>query len=175
MPPSYLVDRKIPSTKNHFVALCQPVKALQPGEHYFQPHLPTLVKSTPADRPKVPPTLPSTQVISTKSTGSEKQQPNSTSLKRKQIRLDVFLPKKRARQAQTNPPTTSSSNSQPSTSQGTPSITPTTGPTSAQKCDTRKQHPSTKIPACPDSRPNDIFNYVNLPRDLSDSEMYEVI
>ena len=59
MPPSYLVDRKIPSTKNHFVALCQPVKALQPGEHYFQPHLPTLVTSTPADRPKVPPTLPS--------------------------------------------------------------------------------------------------------------------
>ena len=83
----------------------------------------------------------------------------------------MFLPKKRARQAQANPPTTSSSNSQPSTSQGIPSVTPTTGPTSAQKCDTRKQHPSKKIPACPDSRPNDIFNYVNLPRDLSDSEI----
>ena len=39
----------------------------------------------------------------------------------------------------------------------------------------RKQYPSTKIPACPDSRPNDIFNYGNLPRDLSDSEVLEVI
>ena len=33
MPPRYLVDRKIPSTKNHFVALCQPGKTLEPGEH----------------------------------------------------------------------------------------------------------------------------------------------
>ena len=45
MPQRYFVDQKIPSTKNHFVALCQPVKALQPGEHYFKPHLPTLLLS----------------------------------------------------------------------------------------------------------------------------------
>jgi hypothetical protein len=30
MPPSYLVDRRIPSTKNHFVTLCKPITALQP-------------------------------------------------------------------------------------------------------------------------------------------------
>ena len=42
MPQRYFVDRKIPSTKNHFVVLCQPVlKALKTGEHYFKPHLPT--------------------------------------------------------------------------------------------------------------------------------------
>ena len=45
VPQRYLVDRRIPSTKNHFVTLCRPVKALQPAEHYFKPHLPTLLLS----------------------------------------------------------------------------------------------------------------------------------
>ena len=47
MPQCYFVDQKIPSTKskNHFVALCPPVKAFQPGVHYFKPHLSTLLLS----------------------------------------------------------------------------------------------------------------------------------
>ena len=62
MPQRYFVDRKIPSTKNHFVALCQPLKALQPGEHYFKPHLPTLLLSAKPVHCKVAPMPTSTQV-----------------------------------------------------------------------------------------------------------------
>jgi hypothetical protein len=93
MPPSYLADRRIPSPKNHFVTLCKPVKALQPGDHYFKAHLPTLLESAMPVHPKVPPTVSpkvSTKVSSapssTQVTTSTKKQPTGT--KRKQISLD---------------------------------------------------------------------------------------
>ncbi len=92
MPPSYLVDRRIPSTKNHFVTLCQPVKALQPGDHYFKTRLPTLLQSAMLGHRKVPPGPSSTQVTSVRSSASTKKQ--KTSAKRKQISLDALLPKK---------------------------------------------------------------------------------
>jgi hypothetical protein len=92
MPPSCLADRRIPSTKNHFVTLCKPVKALQPGDHYFKAHLPTLLESAMPVHPKVPPTVSpkvSTKVSSapssTQVTTSTKKQPTGT--KRKQISL----------------------------------------------------------------------------------------
>ena len=48
MPQRYLVDRRIPTSKNHFVALCQPINniELEPGEHYFSPLLPQQPAST---------------------------------------------------------------------------------------------------------------------------------
>lgn len=48
MPQRYLVDRRIPPSKNHFVALCQPINniELEPGEHYFSPQLPQQPAST---------------------------------------------------------------------------------------------------------------------------------
>ena len=45
MPHSYLVDCKVPTKKNHFVALCRPIKNLDPGEHYFVPKLPKFSQS----------------------------------------------------------------------------------------------------------------------------------
>ena len=67
MPPSYLVDRIIPSTNNHFVTLRKPVKVLQPGDHYFKAHLPTLIGAAMPVHPKVPPKV-STKVSSPSST-----------------------------------------------------------------------------------------------------------
>jgi hypothetical protein len=93
MPPSYLVDRRIPSTKNHFVTLCKPVKALQPRDHYFKAHLPILLKSAMPVHPKVPPTVStrvSTKVSSapssTQVTASTKKQTIVTKIN--QISLD---------------------------------------------------------------------------------------
>ena len=95
MPPSFLVDRKIPSTKNHFVALCKPIKAPQPGDQYFKAHVPTLVKSAMPVKVKVPHTVskvssvhPSTPVITTTTT---KQ---TTVTKRKQISLNTLFLKR---------------------------------------------------------------------------------
>jgi hypothetical protein len=39
LPSRYLVDRKIPELKNHFVALCLPEQSVAPGDQYFVPHL----------------------------------------------------------------------------------------------------------------------------------------
>jgi hypothetical protein len=132
MAPSYLVDRRIPSTtENHFVTLCKPVKAFQPRDHYFKAHLPTLLKSAMPVHPKVPPTVSpkvSTKVSSapssTQVTTSTKKQ--TTGTKRKQISLDA-LPVKRACNTQE---TVDSEIKFPSTSKEISSVTPNTGPTS---------------------------------------------
>ena len=42
MPQRYLVDREIPTRKNHFVTLCQPIDDVELGEHYFLPKFPML-------------------------------------------------------------------------------------------------------------------------------------
>lgn len=86
IPVRYLVDRKIPETKNHFVALCQPMKNVEPGEHYFVPKLPQSVKTTidPTALTKMP-----KQTTVTPSTISKQQCP-SIGKKRRQLRLDVL-------------------------------------------------------------------------------------
>ena len=98
MPPSYLVDHRIPSTKNHFVTLCKPVKALQPGDHCFKAHLSTLLKSAMPVHPKVPPTVSpkvSTKVSSApSSTQVRSTKKQTTGTKRKQISLDALLVKR---------------------------------------------------------------------------------
>lgn len=44
--PQYIIDRKVPALKNHYVALCLPVTSvMEPGEQYFVPRLPRLCKS----------------------------------------------------------------------------------------------------------------------------------
>ena len=61
MPQRYLVDRRIPTSKNHFVALCQPINniELEPGEHYFSPQQPasTSTSSTVVKKPASTSTL----------------------------------------------------------------------------------------------------------------------
>ena len=39
----WLIEEFHPCTNNHFVTLRRPVKVLQPGDHYFKAHLPTLI------------------------------------------------------------------------------------------------------------------------------------
>ena len=46
MPARFLVDRKVPEVKNHFVALWKPVKDTEPGEQYFVASFPTLTTPT---------------------------------------------------------------------------------------------------------------------------------
>jgi hypothetical protein len=132
VPPSYLVDRRIPSTKNHFVTFCKPVKALQPGDHYFKAHLPTLLKSAMPVHPKVPSPTVSPKVFtkvssapsSTRVTTSIKKQ--TTGTKRKQISFDALLVKRACNTQET----VDSEIKCPSTSKGISSVTPNTGPTS---------------------------------------------
>ena len=143
--------------KESFCCLCQPVKALQPGEHYFKPHLRTLLLSAKPVHCKVAHTPTSTQVTtvnlhvstkkesvkpvhpevlhaapsSTRTTAiiSTKKQPTGT--KRKQIWIDALLPKKRVCETQTS---ATSHGDSPNTSQAFsfPNVTPTT-----EKSDTK--------------------------------------
>ena len=140
VPPSYLVDRRIPSTKNHFVTLCKPVKALQPGDHILK-HTFNLIEVCHASSdPKVPPTVSpkaSTKVSSapssTRVTTSTKNQ--TTGTKRKQISFrDAFLVKRACNTQET----VDSEIKCPSTSKGISSVTPNTGPTS-EKSNTKAQ------------------------------------
>jgi hypothetical protein len=164
VPPSYLVDRRIPSTKNNFVTLCKPVKAL-----YFKAHLPTLLKSAMPVHPKVPPTVfpkASTKVSSapssTRVTTSTKKQ--TTGTKRKQISFDALLVKRACNTQET----VDSEIKCPSTSKGISSVTPNTGPTS-EKSNTKTQRTSTNL------WPDDIYNYVNLVSSLPVSKKYEIL
>ena len=61
----WLIEEFHPCTNNHFVTLRKPVKVLQPGDHYFKAHLPTLT--------------------------TKKQ---TTGTKRKQVSLDALLVKR---------------------------------------------------------------------------------
>ena len=170
MRPSYLVDHRIPSTKNHFVTLCKPVKALQPGDHCFKAHLSTLLKSAMPVHAKVPPTVSpkvSTKVSSapssTQVTTSTKKQ--TTGAKRKQISLDALLVKRACNTQET----VDSEIKCPSTSKGiSSSVTPNTGLTS-EKSNTKTQRTSANL------WPDDIYNYVNLVTSLSDSKKCEML
>ena len=193
MPQRYLVDRRIPSTKNHFVTFCQPVKALQPAEHYFKPHLPTLLLSAKPVHCKVPQAPPSAQVTTVKLPVSTKEQSvkpvhcdvphvappstrvtsvkstkkQTTGTKRKQVSLDVLLPKKRACETQSS---IASQSDRPSTSQTFSSVTPTT-----KKSDTKTQQIPKEKPASTNSWPDDIYNYVNLGSSLPESKKYNIL
>ena len=155
-------------------------KALQPAEHYFKPHLPTLLLSAKPVHCKVPQAPPSTQVTTVKLPVSTKKQSvkpvhrdvphvappstrvtsvkstkkQTTGTKRKQVSLDVLLPKKRACETQSS---IASQSDRPSTSQTFSSVTPTT-----KKSDTKTQQIPKEKPASTDSWPDDIYNYVNL-------------
>ena len=92
-----------------------------------------------------------------------KNQPTGT--KRKQIRIDMLLPKKRVCETQTS---ASSHGDSPSTSQAIsfPNVTHTT-----EKSDTKMPRVSKEKPRSPD----DIHNYVNLGSSLPECKKYDIL
>ena len=88
MPQRYLVDRRIPPSKNHFVALCQPINniELKPGEHYFSPQLPQQPSSTSASSTVVE--KPASTSTLTSSMDVKKQASTSSSI----FSMDVKKP-----------------------------------------------------------------------------------
>ena len=118
------------------------------------------VKPVHRDVPHVAP--PSTRVTSVKSTKKQ-----TTGTKRKQVSLDVLLPKKRACETQSS---IASQSDRPSTSQTFSSVTPTT-----KKSDTKTQQIPKEKPASTDSWPDDIYNYVNLGSSLPESKKYNIL
>ena len=77
MPQRYLLDGRIPTSKNHFVALCQPINNIEPepGEHYFSPILPQQPASTSTSSTVV--RKPASTSTLTLSTDVKKQAPTS--------------------------------------------------------------------------------------------------
>ena len=198
MPPRYLVDQKIPSTKNHFVTSCQPTKALRIGERNFKPRLPVLLNSaipvphkithaptstelpsvgslvpTQSQSPATPAQCniphaarPSRQVMNS-SPSQVNVSMKTSGTKRKQISLDVFLPKEQECKTLLIP---ASQSNIPRTTRAIPSANPNT-----KRSDCKTLCYLKEKPACTDPCPDDVYNYVNLGSSLPDSEKYRIL
>ena len=87
--------------------------------------------------------------------------------KRKQISLDVLLPKKRECKTLLIPANQSNI---PRTTQAIPSANPNT-----ERSDSKTLCYLKEKPACTDSCPDDVYNYVSLGSSLPDSEKYRIL
>ena len=151
MPQRYLVDREIPTRKNHFVTLCQPIDDVEPGEHYFLPKFPMLPPPPKAiDGHAGPSSISKLMPIGTK---------------RKQLSLDLLLPKKKVNDKE-EPMITSSSSTNETTDNnsiksGNFEVKLITNTTSSTAVNT----------GCP----KDINNYINRVSTFSDAEKYELL
>ena len=174
-----MIDRKMPETSTHFVALCQPVKPTEPGQQHFVPKLiasrlpstgcpqsTTSTSSTTADTSSsvISPLTPSTQTSS-----SSIPQEVSKNRKRKHLSLDNLFSKKRIEDASlvkdtsvksdiSNPPT---ANTHLVIKQATETV----------------QFPPKDLTDLVNkgSHPYDINNLVNRATGLFDSEKYDIL
>ena len=182
MPRHFMIDRKMPETRNNFVALCQPVKPTEPGQQHFVPKLissrlpstgcPQCTTSTSSTTAATSSSVTSPLTPSTPTSSSSVPQEVSKNRKRKQLSLDNLFSKKRIEDARlvkdtsvksdiTNPPT---ANTHLAIKQATEAVETVQFPPKDLTDLVNKG-----------SHPYDINNFVNRATGLSDSEKYDIL
>ena len=162
MPLNFVRDRKIPSNKNHFVALCEPLNPETIDSHYFKPKFPPLKVIQNETTNSAKHVVPS-------ATLTMKQSPPYLGTKRKQVGLEMFLSKKKKNDTPTL---------KKSILSGTSSA-PLDANVQKQARDKvevnvegycNKNSSKTNI-----IHPKDIYNFVHCAEKLSDAEKYDLL